>query len=117
MAEDIDYSPRILVFFSRSCPSCIRKLGLKPDGITHKKHTNLTKALELMSRNGFEVIRKDITEESNKAHLLSITARPDIFLPVIITPFASLENPPLQTVTDIVNAILGLTALIPELHR
>jgi hypothetical protein len=112
--EELEYSPRILVFYSRTCPMCIKKLGLQLDGVTQKMQTNFTKALDLLARQGFEVIRFDIMEEGNKARLLSITARGESFLPVIVSPFALVENPPVRSVIDLVDAILGYKSLVAE---
>jgi hypothetical protein len=112
--EEWAYSPRIFVFYSATCPMCIKKLGLKRDGVTQKMQTNFTKALELMARQGFEVIRYDIQEETNKARLLSITARGDSYLPVIVSPFALVENPPIRSIVDLVDAILGFKILVAE---
>jgi hypothetical protein len=105
---------RIYVFYSSTCPGCIRKLGLDRNGVTQIQVTNLTKALELMRIGGFEVIRYDINEEGNKARLLSITARGDAFIPVIVTPFAVLENPSILSLTDLIDAMLGYKTLVPE---
>ena len=78
----------------------------------------MTKAISLLERMEFEVIRFDIKEESNKARLLSTTARGDTYLPVIVSPFALLENPPLQSLPDLIDAILGLKSLpIEEGHE
>jgi hypothetical protein len=93
---------------------CIKKLGLQLDGVTQKMQTNFTKALDLLARQGFEVIRFDIMEEGNKARLLSITARGESFLPVIVSPFALVENPPVRSVIDLVDAILGYKSLVAE---
>jgi hypothetical protein len=109
--EELEFVPRILVFYSKTCMSCIKKLGLALDGVTQKKQTILTKALSLMERMGFEVIRFDITDEGNKARLLSTTGRGDSYLPVLITPFALLENPPTKSLPDLIDAILGYKAL------
>lgn len=117
MAEQMleeEFMPRILVFYSKTCMSCIKKLGLDLNGVTQRRQTVLTKALSLMERMGFEVIRFDITDEGNKARLLSTTGRGDSYLPVLITPFALLENPPTQSVSDLVDAILGYKTLSPE---
>jgi hypothetical protein len=112
--EELEYIPRILVFYSKTCMSCIKKLGLDLDGVTQKRQTVLTKTLSLMERMGFEVIRFDITDEGNKARLLSATARGESYLPVIITAFALLENPPARNISDLVDALLGLKTLPPE---
>jgi hypothetical protein len=117
MSADLQYPARILVFYSSTCPGCIRKLGLKNDGIAEKEQTNLTKALVLMKVGGFEVIRYDINVEENKARLLSITARGDAFIPIIITPFAVLENPPILSIMDLIDAMLGLKTLATETHH
>lgn len=113
--DELEFVPRILVFYSKTCMSCIKKLGLALDGVTQKKQTILTKALNLMERMGFEVIRFDITDEGNKARLLGTTGKGDAYLPVIITPFALLENPPTKSISDLVDAILGYKALSPEI--
>jgi hypothetical protein len=109
-----EYLPRVFVFYSRTCPGCIKKLGLLQDGVTQKTQTNLTKALDFMARSGFEVIRLDIDEDVNKSMLLSITARADAFLPVLISPFAIMENPPILSLSDLVDALLGLKSLVVE---
>lgn len=112
--EEDEYPVRIFVFYSHNCPSCIKKLGLKLDGITQKTQTNLTKALDLLAKQGFEVTRFDIMEETNKARLLSITARGESFLPVIVSPFALVENPPIKSIVDLVDALLGYKSLVAE---
>lgn len=112
--QEADYSPRILIFYSHTCPSCIQKLGLKLDGITQNNQTNLTKALDLLAKQGFEVTRFDIMEETNKARLLSITARGESFLPVIVSPFALIENPSIKSIVDLIDAILGYKLLVSE---
>jgi hypothetical protein len=112
--EQEEYPARIFVFYSHNCPSCIKKLGLKSDGITQKTQTNFTKALDLLARQGFEVTRFDIMEETNKARLLAITARGESFLPVIISPFACVENPPIKSIIDLIDAILGYKTLVSE---
>jgi len=112
--EELEFLPRILVFYSKTCMSCIKKLGLDMNGVTQRRQTVLTKALSLMERMGFEVIRFDITDEGNKARLLGTTGKGDAYLPVIITPFALLENPPAKSISDLVDAILGYKTLPPE---
>lgn len=112
--EEEGYSPRVQVFYSKSCASCRKKLGLDLNGVTQKRQTNLTKALGLLERMGFEVTKFDITEEGNKARLLSTTGRSRTFLPVIIAPAALLENPSILSLSDLIDAILGRKTLPTE---
>lgn len=112
--EEVSPSPRIYVFYSRTCATCRKKLGLALDGVTEQEQTNLTKALRLFEIKDFEIVKFDISIEQNKAQLLSATAKGDAFLPVLITPFAILENPPIASISDLIDALRGLKHLVPE---
>lgn len=100
----------VYAFFSHYCPEC-KRLGVPPE---LNRSGKLGRALTLLKTVGFDVIYLNIDRKPDKEFLLSITCRLRTVLPVVITPFAILENPGGDSVEDFVDGLLGRKILTKE---